>query len=323
MTTVRTSFKDVTGARLSVVEAGEVGAPIVMLCHGFPESAYSWRHQMEPLAQAGYHVIAPNNRGYADSSAPKDDVSYYGITHLTNDLIELAEQYGQKQVIYVGHDWGSFIVWELARLHPERAKAIVGVSVPYTQWPKPPTQFLGERYGDRFFYILYFQRPHEAEAEFERDVAHTLRRVLWMASADGTHPPEDPLPPMEGTGWLTHTVEPPPLPWSWLSQKDFDVYVSQFEQSGFFGPVSYYRNLDANWELLKNFTGERLTMPCYFIGGEKDMVTAYNPTAIPSMQKRVANVQGITIIPNVGHWIQQEDPAAFNAALLNYLSQIK
>ncbi len=322
MNSLRTSYKEVTGTRLSVVEAGEVGAPIVVLCHGFPESAYSWRHQMQPLADAGYHVIAPNNRGYADSSAPKDDVSYYGIQHLTNDLVELAEQYGQQQAIYVGHDWGSFIVWELARLRPERVKALVGVSVPYTQWPMPPIELLKQRYGDRFFYILYFQRPHDAEAECESDVANSLSRILWMASGEGARNASEPLPPMEGTGWLTHSVAPPALPWSWLTQEDFDVYVSQFRQSGFFGPVSYYRNLDANYELLKNFTGERLTMPCFFIGGEKDLVIANNPTAISSMEKKVANLQGSVILPKVGHWIQQEDPAAFNAALLHFLSQV-
>jgi len=322
MTSIRHSFKDVAGARLSILEAGDVGAPIVMLVHGFPESAYSWRHQMQPLAEAGYHVIAPNNRGYADSSAPKDDVTYYGIQHLTNDLIEIAEQYGQQQVMYVGHDWGSFIVWELGRLRPERAKAIVGVSVPYTQWPMRPTELFAQRFSDRFFYMLYFQRPNDAERELEHDVRNTMRRILWMASGDGARPLQDPLPPMEGTGWLTHTEEPPPLPWSWLSKEDFNTYVTQFEQSGFFGPVSFYRNLDANYELLETMTGERLTMPCFFIGGERDMVIANNPTAIASMEKKVANLQGVSIIPKVGHWIQQEDPAAFNTALLNFLSQV-
>jgi pimeloyl-ACP methyl ester carboxylesterase len=322
MTLLRTSYKDVNGARLSVVEAGDVGAPIVMLCHGFPESAYSWRHQMQPLANAGYHVIAPNNRGYADSSAPTDDITYYGIQHLTNDLVEIAQQYGQEKVIYVGHDWGAFIVWELARLHPERVKAVVGVSVPYTQWPIAPIELLQKRYGDRFFYMLYFQRPRDAENELEADVRNSLRRILWMASGEGARSAADPLPPMDGTGWLTHTEDPPPLPWSWLTEKDLNVYVDQFKQSGFFGPISYYRNLDANYELLKEFTGERLTMPCFFIGGEKDLVIANNPTAISSMEKKVANLQGSIVIPNVGHWIQQENPAAFNDALLSFLSEI-
>lgn len=322
MTLLRTSYKDVNGARLSVVEAGDVGAPIVMLCHGFPESAYSWRHQMQPLANAGYHVIAPNNRGYADSSAPTDDITYYGIQHLTNDLVEIAQQYGQEKVIYVGHDWGAFIVWELARLHPERVKAVVGVSVPYTQWPIAPIELLQKRYGDRFFYMLYFQRPRDAENELEADVRNSLRRILWMASGEGARSAADPLPPMDGTGWLTHTEDPPPLPWSWLTEKDLNVYVDQFKQSGFFGPISYYRNLDANYELLKEFTGERLTMPCFFIGGEKDLVIANNPTAISSMEKKVANLQGSIVIPNVGHWIQQENPAVFNDALLSFLSEI-
>jgi len=322
MTSLRTSYKDVNGARLSVVEAGDVGAPIVMLCHGFPESAYSWRHQMQPLANAGYHVIAPNNRGYADSSAPTDDVTYYGIQHLTTDFVEIAEQYGQEQVIYVGHDWGAFIVWELARLRPERVKAVVGVSVPYTQWPIAPIELLQKRYGDRFFYMLYFQRLRDAENELEADVRNSLRRILWMASGEGARSATEPLPPMEGTGWLTHTEDPPPLPWSWLTEEDLNVYVDQFEQSGFFGPISYYRNLDANYELLKEFTGERLTMPCFFIGGEKDLVIANNPTAISSMEKKVANLQGSIVIPHVGHWIQQENPAAFNDALLSFLSEI-
>ncbi len=152
----------VNGVDLVVREAGEPGAPLVVLSHGFPEGAFSWRHQLPALAAAGYHVIAPDQRGYGRSSVPRD-VTAYGIDHLTGDLIALVDEAGAEQAVFVGHDWGALIVWDLARLHPERVKAVVGVSVPFVQWPAPPTSLLRAAAGDRFFYMLYFQPVGPAE----------------------------------------------------------------------------------------------------------------------------------------------------------------
>src|ERR1700741_1055005 len=158
----------VNGVTLRVHQAGDPANPTVVLSPGFPELAYSWRHQMQPLAAAGYHVVAPDQRGYGHSSAPAD-VGAYGIGDLTGDLLALLDHFGQDEAIFVAHDWGALIVGDLARLHPERVRAVVGVSVPFPQWPAPPTQLMQMVYGDRFFYILYFQRPNEAEDELGKD----------------------------------------------------------------------------------------------------------------------------------------------------------
>jgi len=313
---------------LRVLEAGDPTNPTVLLSHGFPELAHSWRHQLPALAAAGYHVVAPNQRGYGHSSRPAD-VAAYGIQHLTGDLAALLDHYGKDQAVFVGHDWGALIVWEMARLHPERVRAVVGVSVPYVQWPAPPTSLMNMVYGDRFFYILYFQQQGPPEAELDADPRRTMSMVLFGASGGGMVGREMPteLPPMEGTGFLTMMNEPPALPYTgpegpWLTAADLDVYAGEYDHSGFFGPVSYYRNLDANYEIVKDLGPERLSMPSYFIGGSLDPVATMDPTGIERMETLLPDFRGHTMIADAGHWTQQEAPAAFNAALLTFLRSL-
>ena len=324
---IRQRTAHVNGVSLEVLEAGEPGNPVIVLSHGFPEGAYSWRHQLVPLAEAGYHVLAPYQRGYGASTVPTE-VSDYGIESLTDDLLALVEAAGSENAIYVGHDWGALIVWEMARLHPERVTAVVGVSVPFVAWPGPPTQLMKMMYADRFFYMLYFQQIGPPEAELGADPRVTQGDILWGASGPG-RPDEIPteLPPMEGTGFLTMMPIPPELPWSgpegvWLTEADLDRYVADFTTSGYFGPVSYYRNLDANFEVIKNLSSDRLTMPSYFIGGEKDLVLVMDAFGIERMQNLLPDFRGHTLIPGAGHWTQQETPAAFNAALLGFLGTL-
>jgi pimeloyl-ACP methyl ester carboxylesterase len=312
---------DVGTAELDVLEAGDPGAPVIVLSHGFPESSWSWRHQIPALAAAGYHVLAPDQRGYGRSSAPKE-VTAYGIEQLTGDLLNLVDTTGQRDAVFMGHDWGALIVWDLAKLHPERCRAVVGLSVPFVHWPAPPTQLMKAVYTDRFFYILYFQQVGPAETEMELDVANTMRRVLWGASGEGFTGPRGELPPMEGTGFLTQTVEPPPLPWSWLTEADFERYVDAFTASGYFGPVSYYRNLDANFALLDGKGPEQATMPTYFVAGSKDVVLVMDPGGVERMSQTLPNFKGATIIDGAGHWVQQEAPAETNAALLAFLATL-
>ena len=319
---------DVNGVTLQVHQAGDPSDPTVVLCHGFPELAYSWRHQMAPLAAAGFHVIAPNLRGYGHSSAPRE-IGAYGIGDLTGDLLALVDHFGKDDAVFVGHDWGALIVWDLARLHPQRTRAVVGVSVPFVQWPAPPTQLMKMVYGDRFFYILYFQQPGVAEAELDADAYDSMAKILWSAGGTGfaARDRSGPRPPMEGTGFLTIMAEPPPRPFvgpegPWLTEDDLKVYADEFAHSGFFGPVSFYRNLDANFEVVNGLGPERLTMPAYFIGGTLDVVNVMDPSGIERMRGLLPEFRGSNVLDGVGHWTQQEAPAAFNDALLGFLKSL-
>jgi pimeloyl-ACP methyl ester carboxylesterase len=305
---------------LDLLESGAPDAPAVVLAHGFPESSWSWRNQLGPLADAGFHVLAPDQRGYGRSSAPSQ-VEDYGIRQLTGDLLGLLDDGGHDEAVFVGHDWGALVVWELARLHPERVRAVVGVSVPFVQWAGRPTDLMRMRAGDRFFYMLYFQPVGPAERELEADVDYTMRKVLWGGSGAGWRPVEEP-PPMEGTGFLTNAPEPPPLPWPWLTTDDVTHYVDAFEASGFFGPLSWYRNLDANFDVLKDLPPDLVSMPSFFIAGVHDLVLVMDPHGVERMRNLLPDYRGEVLIPEAGHWVQQEAPQAFNDALLGFLTSL-
>jgi len=317
----RQSTIHVNGVDLVVTEAGDRTSPAMILSHGFPESAHSWRHQIPVLAEAGYHVIAPDQRGYGFSSIP-DDVSAYGIRNLTGDLVALLDHFEHDTATFVGHDWGAFVVWDAGRLHPDRCNAIVAVSVPLTPWPDRPTDLFRAMFGDRFFYMLYFQEVGPAERELEADVRHTMHQILWGASGEMYRGMPTELRPMEGTGFLDMFNDIPSHLPSWLSQADLDYYVEQYEKSGFFGPVSWYRNLDANHEIMKDISFDAMTMPTFFIGGAKDGVIASRLDTIDAVNSISPNYRGSVIIPEVGHWTQQENPKAFNDALLGFLKTL-
>lgn len=312
----------VNGVDLRVTEAGDPTGPCIVLSHGFPESAYSWRHQIPILADEGYHVIAPDQRGYGFSSAPTS-VDAYGIVDLTGDLMGLLDATGHDTATFVGHDWGSMVVWEAARLHPRRVDAVVGVSVPFTPWPARPTDIMKAMWTDRFFYILYFQHVGPPEKELEADIATTMRSILWGASGEMYKGMPTEFPPMEGTGFLDMFTDVPDRLPTWLTQTDLDHYVEQFTHSGFFGPVSWYRNLDANFEVLKDLSPELISMPSFFIGGDKDGVIAGRPEYVDAMNGLLPNYRGKVMIPGAGHWTQQEAPTQFNEALLGFLRSLR
>ena len=313
------------GIELDIVEAGEPGAPVVLLCHGFPESSHSWRHQMRPLAEAGFHVMAPDQRGYGRSSAPRD-VAAYGARELTGDLLALLDDAGADDAIFVGHDCGALVVWLAAQLHPDRVRAVTGVSVPYTAWPARPTDLMRAMWTDRFFYILYFQTVGPAEAELEADVRRTMHSIMWAASGEMYRGAPAEFLPAEGTGFIDSMENmagpiPDELP-HWLTQDDLDAYVDSFEASGFFGPVSWYRNLDANYEIVKDIPHSTVSMPSFFIGGTKDGVIAGNPAYVAAMRDLLPNYRGDVMIEGAGHWTQQEAPDEFNAALLAFVRTV-
>ena len=306
---------ETNGITMHVAEAGE--GPLVVLCHGFPELWFSWRHQLTALAEAGYHVVAPDQRGYGRTDAPAA-VEAYDIDHLTGDMVGLLDALGEERAVFVGHDWGAPVVWGLALRAPERVRAVAGLSVPATpRGPMAPTQLMKQLFTDTFFYILYFQEPGVADAELGQDAEKTLRGFLWTISGDAPPGAWKVLP--KGTGFLDSLTDTDQLP-PWLSQDDLDVMSTEFARTGFTGGLNWYRNYDRNWELGAALDGRTIDVPALFIAGERDPVLLMAPPSL--MEGYVTDLRDSVILPGAGHWIQQERPTEVNAALLAFLGSI-
>jgi pimeloyl-ACP methyl ester carboxylesterase len=284
------------GVKLHVIEEGE--GPLVVLCHGFPELAFSWRAQIPVLAENGFHVIAPDMRGYGRSSAPAE-VEAYDVMRLSADLCGLLDALGERQAIFVGHDWGASVVWQLAVLHPERVRAVAGLSVPFVpRAPAPPVPIMRRHIGEDF-YIVWFQEPGLADAALARDVRRTLTTSRqWTAQ------------------WAEEEPRPARLP-AWLSEQELAVYVEAFERTGFTGGLNWYRNIDRNWELTEAVAERRVEQPAMFLTGELDPVRSFMPAE--AMQGWVSDLRAEIVVPGAGHWVQQQAPEAVNAALLEFL----
>jgi pimeloyl-ACP methyl ester carboxylesterase len=310
------------GIELHVASCGPTDGPPVVLCHGFPELAYSWRHQLRALGEAGYRALAPDLRGYGGSSRPQD-VSAYGSDQLTGDLCGLLDHFDYRQAAFTGHDWGAMVVWEMGRLHPDRVSSIYNLSVPLTQSPARPLEIFELLFAGKFFYILYFQEVGPPEAELEADPRTFLRNMLYAASGEALRDsPAFVDRPREGTGLLDIlTPAPDTLP-SWISEEDVDVYAEAFARTGFFGPLSFYRNMDANWERSKDIPVSMLAMPTGFLTGSLDPVNQMLPGAAAEMQEELPDFRGVTTVEGAGHWVQQERPAETNAALLGFLASL-
>jgi len=289
----------VNGVELHVAECGE--GPLVLLCHGFPELWYSWRHQLPALAAAGYRAVAPDQRGYGRSSRP-EAVEDYDIVHLAGDLVGLMDALGEEQAVVVGHDWGAMVTWHLAQTAPERLRAIAALSVPF--WPRPARPYTvewKEMFGDRFFYMLYFQTPGVADAQMGADPGASLRFVLRRVSSDA----------------FDGTAEAPPVI-HWMSEEEFAVYETEFRRTGFTGALNWYRNFDRNWELTAESAGRKIDVPTMFLAGERDPVLSF--LSLDPMRAQVSDLRELVLVPGAGHWIQQERPAETNEALLRFLA---
>jgi len=325
MTEIRHRTVDTNGIRMHLAEAGpaEPGrAPLVILCHGFPESWYSWRHQLPALAAAGYRVVAPDQRGYGGTDAP-EALDAYTQMHLVGDIVGLVAALGEQQAVIVGHDWGAPVAWNAALWRPDVFRAVAALSVPWSdRAPVAPTQTMKATFGDSFFYILYFQTPGVAEHELRHDVRTTMRRVLYGASGSA---------PDRGTG----LEDPPPktayflerlpdcgddLP-PWLSAADLDFFTAEFSRRGFRGGLNWYRNLDRTWALSAPFQGKKIEQPALFISGDRDLIRM-NPNYEPAMRAVVPDLRDVVLLPGIGHWTQQEAPEAVNAALLRFLGSL-
>ncbi|RJQ90884.1 alpha/beta fold hydrolase [Amycolatopsis panacis] len=296
---------EVEGRTVHLAEQGE--GPLVLLLHGFPESWYSWRHQFAPLAAAGYHVVAPDQRGYGASDRP-EPTDQYTIHHLVGDVVGLVRALGRTEAVVCGHDWGAMVAWQTALMRPDVVRAVAGLSVPpVPRGPVPPLALAREHFGANF-YQNYFQLPEIPEAELSRDVATTMRTVLTGS------PAEDPAP-----GFLGGLSTPDALP-DWLGEDDLAVFTEQFRRSGFRGPLNWYRNIDRNWELTAAWQDARITPPSLYLSGTTDVVRTFLPFGDP-MRAMVPDLRATIDLPG-GHWIQQERPAEVSAALLDFLRQL-
>ena len=307
---------ETNGIDMHFVEAGE--GPLVILCHGFPESWYSWRHQIMALAANGYRVVAPDQRGYGRTDAP-EDIGAYTQFHLVGDIVGLVDALGEETAVVVGHDWGAPVAWNAAMWRPDIFRAVVAMSVPLGgRSPVPPTTGMKMTFGVSFFYILHFQTPGVAEHELHKDVRRSLRMLLYSASGD--RPGGRGLAPLPNTaGFLDQMTDPEELP-DWLTEADLSYFTRQFQRAGFRGGLNWYRNLDRTWELSAPFQGMKVHQPALYIIGDKDVTRGF--LSAEQMREMVPNLREVVTFPGIGHWTQQENPEGTNAALLKFLGSL-
>jgi pimeloyl-ACP methyl ester carboxylesterase len=310
---------EANGIRMHVAENGT--GPLVLLCHGFPESWYSWRHQLQALGEAGFHAVAPDMRGYGKTDRP-EEIEKYTLLHLVGDMVGLLDALGAETAAIAGHDWGAPVAWHAALLRPDRFRGVIGLSVPFRpRPPAPPTTFMPKS-DDALFYQLYFQTPGVAEAELERDPRLTIRSLLYSASGDAPRRARDGeigMVPRRG-GFLTAMGNPSSLP-PWLSDADLSFYAAEFARTGFRGGLNWYRNIDRNWELLAPFAGIRVAVPALYIAGDRDLVVAFRgmDQLIPNLRKFVPQLRDTIMLPGCGHWTQQERAREVSAVMVDFL----
>lgn len=306
------------GLRMHVTEAG--AGPLVVLCHGFPELAYSWRHQLPALAAAGFHAVAPDQRGYGKTDRP-EPIEAYHLLNLTADIVGLVQALGHDQAVVVGHDWGSPVAWTCALLRPDVFRAVALLSVPYLQrnWHDPrPTDLMRMIAGAGEFYQLYFQEPGRAETDLGADVRRTMTLMLYGASGDA--PPEKRWRPVfpKGERPLDAGAMPDRLP-AWLTEADLDFFTAEFARTGFRGGLNWYRNLDRWWELTHFLCGATIRQPSLFVAGEHDAVIDMYRPAYDALEQTMPGLRGKVLLPGAGHWVQQERPDDVNRLLVEFV----
>ena len=296
----------VNGVELEVFEAGQknAGKPIV-LCHGWPEHAFSWRYQIPALVEAGYHVIVPNQRGYGSSSCPTE-VTDYDIEHLSGDLIALLDYYGYESATFVGHDWGAMVVWWLSLLHPNRVKRIIALAVPYqVRGERPWIEFMEEFFGSDYYFVHFNRQPGVADAILNKNASQFLRNMFRKNVPQKA--------PESGMAMINIAKAKEPQGEPVMNDSELNVFVSAFESTGFAGSINWYRNLDRNWHLLAD-VNPIIHQPSLMIYGEKDVIPKFEGLSDFVPKVEVTNL-------NCGHWIQQELPEETNQVILRWLEQ--
>jgi pimeloyl-ACP methyl ester carboxylesterase len=321
-------YIETNGIRMHIAEQGS--GPLVLLCHGFPESWYSWRHQLRALADAGFHAVAPDMRGFGQTDIP-EAIDQYTLLHLVGDMVGLLEALGVAEAAIAGHDWGAPVAWTAALLRPDLFRRVIGLSVPYMpRGTERPTSVMPQT-EDALFYQLYFQTHGRPEADFESDIRFFIRGNLLAMSGNGVmrsrRKEDGPVMMVPRAGglrarWKTVFPTPEILP-PWLREADVDFLTAEFTGSGFRGGLNYYRNIDRNWELLAPFAGARVTVPALYIVGQHDVTLFFSgmETLVANLSQIVTQLREVIELPGCGHWTQQERPDEVNAAMIEFLRE--
>ena len=317
---------EANGLTMRIADHGE--GPLVLLCHGFPESAHAWRHQLTALSEAGYRAVAPDLRGFGGTSAPAA-IEDYALEHLVADMVALTDALGAESAVIVGNDWGATLAWHAALLRPDTFRAVAAIGVPLMgQPPLPPTRMFPQT-DNALFYTLYFQEEGVAEAEFEADIRKTLLKIYHAASGDaGPREDGDETPnPFGMVSREAGLLAPLPLPerdLPWLPLKDLAMFVADYEQSGFRGGLNLYRNLDRNWALQAAFAGRMVDLPALYMVGTRD-----TGLSMPGMRQMIEEqttlaprLRAPIFLPDCGHWAPQEQPRQVSEALLRFLAEL-
>ncbi len=320
---------DANGISIHLAEIGE--GPLVLFCHGFPESWYSWRHQLPAVAEAGFRAVAMDMRGYGRTTQPAN-IAEYTISHLIGDVVGVVNTLGAADAVVVGHDWGAPVAWWSALVRPDLFRAVAGMSVPYL----PPigalpagvsmNDLMRMMAGDRDYYRLYFQEPGVAESEMDADPVRGMLGMLYSISgdivSDGVHQSgwDGHFP--AGERFIDQLVTPEHLP-AWLTQADVDYYVAEISRAGFFGGINWYRNINAIPSVLAPFVGSTIRRPSFYIGGSLDLIAGNTPESIDAMKAALPDLRHCELLQGAGHWIQQERPTEVNTALVGFLRSLE
>jgi len=305
----------VNGIEMHVAECGD--GPLVLMCHGWPELWYSWRHQLRALGAAGFRAVAPDMRGFGATTAP-DDAGAYTIFHNVGDMVALVGALGHTRALIVGHDWGAPVAWHCALMRPDLFPAVVGMSVPHRRrGPRPPLETL-RRGGKADYYYFYFQDP-AAEEEFSRDPRYTISRILYIGAGDTPREDRMSLYVDRAQGFLG-AARPAVPALAWVSAADLDVFGEAYRRSGFRGGLNWYRNIDRNWELAAPLDGAKIAQPALFVAGSLDAIItgSLGRYALEELDNVVPRLEGKMLIDGAGHWVQQERPDEVNAALISF-----
>jgi pimeloyl-ACP methyl ester carboxylesterase len=303
------------GIEMHVAEAG--AGPLVLMCHGWPELWYSWRHQLAALADAGFHAAAPDMRGFGRTSAPAD-VAAYSIMHHVGDVVALVDALGAKRALIVGHDWGAPVAWHAAQIRPDIFPAVAGLSVPHRRRGRTTPIETLKKAGKADYYWIYFHEQ-AAEDEFARDARYTLARILYIGSGDTPRDDKMSMYVDRAKGFLGAPRGAVPRP-AWLTEADLEVFAAEYRRTGFRGGLNWYRNIDRNWELTAPWHGAVITQPALFIAGTRDAVItgSLGRRALDDLASVVPNLEARILLEGAGHWIQQERPGEVNAALIAF-----